>query len=234
MKNRKQNIIIKHLFLFLLFLVLTSCATSKPARYSELKQSELPTSSYAVASWYGKDFHGKPTSSGEIFNMHANTCAHKQYPFGTRLKVTNTTNNKSVVCLVNDRGPFVDGRDIDLSYAVARDIGLIGPGVSPVLLEVEGRDDSYIRRVKVQSVEKTGPFVIQIGSFTEGVNAVRLKTGLDLKHNNVYIQEAELKGVKYFRVRIGNYDDFNNALSVAQQLGQEGYQSIILKAEVKI
>ena len=233
MKGKRQNIILKILFLLTLF-VLSACATSKTARYSELKQSDLPSSAYAVASWYGKDFHGKPTSSGEIFNMYSNSCAHKEYPFGTRLKVTHTINNKSAICIVNDRGPFISGRDIDLSYAVAKDIGVIGPGVSNVFLEVEGRDESYVRKVKVQSVERTGPFAIQIGSFAEGVNAVRLKAGLDLKYNNVYIQEAELKGAKYFRVRIGNYDDFNSALKIAEELGQEGYQSVILKAEVKI
>jgi rare lipoprotein A len=218
------------LLLAFLLLALTSCST---ARYKALPEA-TSGKTYAVASWYGKDFHGKPTSSGEIFDMYSNTCAHKEYPFGTKLKVTHTTTNKSVTCLVNDRGPFIEGRDIDLSYASAKDIGLIGPGVSPVLLEVEGRDDSYIKRVKVQSVEKTGPFSIQIGSFTEGINAVRLKTGLDLKYNNVYIQEVDLKGTTYYRVRIGNFDNFNNALSTAEQLAQEGYQSIILKAEVKI
>lgn len=219
-------------FLFLAFLLLTlpSCSTNRYMAHPEAPSGK----SYAVASWYGKDFHGKQTSSGEIYNMYSLTCAHKEYPFGTRLKVTHTTNNKSVTCIVNDRGPFIKGRDIDLSYAAARDIGLIGPGVSTVLLEVEGRDNRYIRRIKVQADEKTGPFAIQIGSFTEGVNAVRLKAGLDLKYNNSYIQETEINGEKYFRVRIGNYEDFNTALTIAEELGQVGYQTIIMKAKVKI
>ncbi|OGW30084.1 MAG: hypothetical protein A2X59_04765 [Nitrospirae bacterium GWC2_42_7] len=233
MKKRKQ-IVIARILILLLFLVLSACSTSKVARYPELDRPDLPSSGYAVASWYGKDFHGKQTSSGEIYNMYSNTCAHKEYPFGTKLKVTHTTNNKAVTCTVNDRGPFIEGRDIDLSYAAAKDIGLIGPGVSTVLLEVEGRDNKYIRRIKVQSDEKTGPFTIQIGSFTEGANAVRLKAGLDLKYNNSYIQEVEINGAKYFRVRIGNYEDFNSALTIAEELGQVGYESIIMKAEVKI
>ncbi|MEW6676132.1 MAG: septal ring lytic transglycosylase RlpA family protein [Nitrospirota bacterium] len=70
-----------------------------------------------MASWYGPDFHGRPTSSGELFNMYALTCAHREHPFGTRLKVTNISNNKTVSCVINDRGPFVSGRDLDLSYA---------------------------------------------------------------------------------------------------------------------
>ena len=189
---------------------------------------------YAVASWYGPQFHGRPTSSGEIFNMHAKTCAHKEYPFGTRVQVTNIINNRSAECVVNDRGPFVKGRDIDLSYAMAKEIELIGIGTGMVLLEVNGRDSSYIRPVKFQTSEKTGLFAIQVGAFTENINAIQLKDALKLKYHNVYIQEAELKGVTYYRVRVGNYGDYKSALAVAEQLGQEGYQALLLKADVKI
>lgn len=188
----------------------------------------------AVASWYGPKFHGRPTSSGEIFNMYAMTCAHKEYPFGTRLKVTNIENNRSTECVVNDRGPFVEGRDIDLSYAVAKEIGVIGPGISRVMLETNGRDKSYIKPVKVQTSEKTGLFAIQVGAFTDSINAVRLKVALRLKYANVYIQETEVEGMTYYRVRVGNYKDYNTALSVAEQLGQEGYPTLLLKADVKI
>ncbi|RLC50896.1 MAG: hypothetical protein DRZ79_03660 [Candidatus Cloacimonadota bacterium] len=82
-----------------------------------------------MTSYYGKKFQGKRTSSGEIFDMNKLTCAHKTLPFGTRLKVINESNGKSVVVRVNDRGPFVAGRDLDLSFAAARKIGLIGIGV---------------------------------------------------------------------------------------------------------
>ncbi|MEW6107545.1 MAG: septal ring lytic transglycosylase RlpA family protein [Nitrospirota bacterium] len=215
--------------LFSLFFI-SSCSTVRYESYPKTAYEKT----HAVASWYGPDFQGRPTSSGETFNMYANTCAHREYPFGTRLKVTNISNSRSVECTVNDRGPFVEGRDIDLSYACAKEIGLIGPGTGRVLLEVAGRDDSYIKNVNVQTVEKTGPFAIQVGSFTEGINAIRLKAGLNLKYENVYIQEADVKGVKYYRVRIGNFDNFNSAVSIADQLGREGYQTIVMKAEVKI
>ncbi|PKL51654.1 MAG: septal ring lytic transglycosylase RlpA family protein [Nitrospira bacterium HGW-Nitrospira-1] len=189
---------------------------------------------YAVASWYGSEFHGRPTSSGEIFNMYAKTCAHKEYPFGTRVQVTNVLNNRSAECIVNDRGPFVEGRDIDLSYAMAKEIELIGPGTGKVLLEVNGRDSSYIRPVKFQTSEKTGPFAVQVGAFTENINAIQLKAALKLKYPNVYIQEGEVKGATYYRVRVGNFADYNAALSIAEQLGQEGYQALLMKADVKI
>jgi len=89
-----------------------------------------------VASYYGSDFHGKPTSSGEIFNMYALTAAHKRLPFGTIVKVKNLKNKKTVTVTINDRGPFARGRIIDLSYAAAQTIGMIGPGTARVRIEV--------------------------------------------------------------------------------------------------
>lgn len=93
---------------------------------------------YFVCSFYGKKFHGKQTANGEIFDMNKLTCAHKSLPFGTLLKVTNEDNGNSVVVRVNDRGPFVQGRDLDLSYAAAKKIGLIGAGVKKLKVEVLG------------------------------------------------------------------------------------------------
>ncbi|MCK4654189.1 MAG: septal ring lytic transglycosylase RlpA family protein [Candidatus Cloacimonetes bacterium] len=91
---------------------------------------------YFVCSFYGKKFHGKQTANGEIFDMNKLTCAHKSLPFGTLLKVTNEDNGNSVVVRVNDRGPFVQGRDLDLSYAAAEKVGIIGAGVKKLKVEV--------------------------------------------------------------------------------------------------
>ena len=87
-----------------------------------------------MASWYGKKFHGKRTASGEIYNMYAKTAAHKTLPFGTYVKVENQSNQREIIVRTNDRGPFVKGRIIDLSYGAAREIGLVGPGVARVRL----------------------------------------------------------------------------------------------------
>jgi rare lipoprotein A len=91
---------------------------------------------YGEASYYGKDFHGRKTASGETFDMYAMTCAHKTLPFNTRVKVTNMNNKKSVIVRVNDRGPFVKGRIIDLSYGAAKKIDLVSVGVTKIKLEV--------------------------------------------------------------------------------------------------
>ncbi len=91
---------------------------------------------YGLASYYAEEFHGRKTASGEIYNMWDFSCAHKKLPFGTELKVTNLENNKSILVRVNDRGPFVKGRIIDLSYAAAKKIGMLGQGVIKVKLEI--------------------------------------------------------------------------------------------------
>lgn len=92
-----------------------------------------------MASYYGLGFHGKKTASGERFNMYKLTAAHKSLPFGTRVRVTNLDNNKSVIVRINDRGPYAKGRIIDLSLAAARDIGMVKSGTARVRLEIIGR-----------------------------------------------------------------------------------------------
>jgi len=109
---------------------LYSCASPHHSDYSP-DQGDT----YAVASWYGKKFNGKRTASGERFDMYAMTCAHKTLPFGTKLRVTNPDNNKSVVVTVNDRGPFIPGRQLDLSYGAAKQIGIVKQGVERVKIE---------------------------------------------------------------------------------------------------
>jgi rare lipoprotein A len=199
-------------------ILLSSCAISSYETYSR--------PGYAVASWYGPDFHGKPTSSGEIFDMNAMTCAHKEYPFGTKLKVTNLENNKTVYCIVNDRGPFVEGRDIDLSYAAAKKIDLIAQGTGRVRIEYMGRDTSYMKEVTYLSVE--GILTVQVGSFKEFSNAKRLKMALEFKYQNVYIQQAEINGDTYYRVRIGKFSERDDVERLAKTLADEGYDALIL------
>ncbi|MCB9992438.1 MAG: septal ring lytic transglycosylase RlpA family protein [Hyphomicrobiaceae bacterium] len=91
-----------------------------------------------TASWYGPGFNGQRTANGETFNMNSLTAAHKSLPFGTRVKVTNLRNGKSVTVRINDRGPYAHGRIIDLSKAAAQDIGMIGSGTAQVKLEIVG------------------------------------------------------------------------------------------------
>ncbi len=197
--------------------VMASCSTG-----------ELRTSAHtAVASWYGEEFEGRRTASGEPFDKDALSAAHREFPFGTKLKVTNLSNGRSVIVVVNDRGPFVSGRDIDLSYAAARKIGLVGPGTGEVLIEYLGRDESYVREIMYASTG--GPYVIQVGSFREQANAVLLKTALDEKYRDVYIAEGEVHGRIHYRVRIGTVKEREEASRIAKALAAEGYRSLIIR-----
>jgi rare lipoprotein A (peptidoglycan hydrolase) len=103
---------------------------------------------YSVASWYGHTFHGKTTASGAVYDMHDFTCAHRTFPFGTWLKITNVVNNKSTFCVVNDRGPFENFRDLDLSYAAATVLDMISLGICAVRIEYLGMESAYIKTLK--------------------------------------------------------------------------------------
>lgn len=223
-KTEKSTLNKACLLLFMTVLLSSSCASSRYATY--------PGMDYAVASWYGTEFHGRPTSSGEIYNMYAFTCAHKEYPFGTRLKITSVSSRKSVDCMVNDRGPFVEGRDIDLSYAAAKEIDLVREGVGKVRIQPLGRDSSYVRQVRYASSE--GPFTIQVGSFSESSNAYRLRKALELKYRNVYTTEAEMKGNVYYRVRVGKFASKDAVRKTARDLADEGYEVLITGYDERI
>lgn len=121
--------------ILIISLVYNGCApstrfTTKPAATKSANSLE------GYASYYADEFHGRKTANGETYDMHAMTAAHRTLPFGTKVRVTNTSNGKSVVVRINDRGPFKDERIIDLSLAAARQIGLIVPGTAWVQMEI--------------------------------------------------------------------------------------------------
>ena len=203
--------------LLIIPIVMLSCSSTRHKADTEPR--------HVIASWYGYEFHGKATASGERFNMFAFTCAHRDLPFGTILQVMNPANGRSVKCVVNDRGPFVGGRDIDLSYATAREIGLENTG--NVMLEYLGRDTRYMR--EVQYITAGGPFTVQIGSFRDPENARRLKAGLDLNYTDVYIHERVINDGTYYRVRIGRFSDRRKAFGLAKKLAEEGYSPVIMQ-----
>lgn len=136
-------------------------------------------SSRSHASYYADKFHGRMTANGEIFDMNAYTAAHKTLPFNTVLRVTNLANGKSVTVRVNDRGPFVKGREIDLSRAAAEKIGMINSGVAEVSIEIikngNGERKSSAGKSASAPVNKASAayWNIQVGSFSERKNAER-------------------------------------------------------------
>ena len=97
---------------------------------------EVPERSEVVASWYGKEYHGRPMANGKTYNMYANTIAHRTLPFGTEVELTNPDTGQIVRAVVTDRGPFIDGRDVDLSYGIAKKLNMVEKGVGKVIMDI--------------------------------------------------------------------------------------------------
>jgi rare lipoprotein A len=167
-----------------------------------------------TASWYGSDFHGKETSSGEAYNMHAMTAAHKTLPLGVYVKVQNRKNGREIVVRVNDRGPFIDGRIIDLSYSAARDLGVVKSGTAPVQIEALGylgRSSKGKTSYRAPLNYDTGAFVIQVGSCSSLENAQSMAEEMRNQYVFTDIREAVVNGEHFYRVHAGNYVSLKEA-----------------------
>jgi len=181
----------------------------------------------AVASWYGPGFHGRRTASGEVFDQEGMTAAHRTFPFGTRLRVTNPKTARSVCVVINDRGPFVAGREIDLSKGAAFAIGALS--TCPVQIEVLDRDMSYVKCVKTGRVAGAGLYRVQVGAFLDPQNAEHLKQGLDIGYEDVRITKAVVNGRSFNRVQVGEFKDGDEAKKTASRLADEGYDTLIVR-----
>ena len=173
-----------------------------------------------IASWYGRKFHGRKTSSGEIYDMHALTAAHKTLPLGTYIRVTNLTNGRSVDVRVNDRGPFVRGRIVDLSLTAAKRISLVKPGTA------EGKTQAY-----VPIDYYSGKFTIQVGAFIERANARRLVASLSQRYKNAHMVTYHDGRNTYYRVRVGHSTRLDQAVSYEQELIRAGFPEAFIVAE---
>ncbi len=138
-------------------------ATPPPAPRTAAALPRVGDEETGVASWYGHPYHGRASSSGEIYDMEKLTAAHRTLPFGAVVEVRNLDNGRSVSVRINDRGPFVEGRIVDLSRAAAREIGMLGPGTAHVRL----------RLASLPSAIPDGYFAVQTGAFRERANAER-------------------------------------------------------------
>jgi rare lipoprotein A len=177
-----------------------------------------------LASWYGEKFHGRRTASGKVYDMYQLTAAHKTLPLGTSVIVTHVNNGKSVEVTVNDRGPFVRGRIIDLSYAAAQALEMVEQGVAKVRVEVLDT-----RPISTPSPE--GPFTIQVGSFISQSNAISLMEELQRAYKDVYITELKTPENTYYRVRLGTFKTRDEAYRFATRLAQDGYNAYMTTIE---
>jgi rare lipoprotein A len=163
-----------------------------------------------VASWYGKPYHGRQAANGETYDMETLVAAHRTLPFDTWVKVTNLLNQKAVEVRIIDRGPFVDGRIIDLSHAAARAIDLIGPGIASVRVEV----------LRVPSLAVPGAYAVQVGAFREKANAERLRARMEAAFGaaRIVLRDGE---PPLWRVLVGSEATVEGATALAARISAE-------------
>lgn len=190
-----------------------------------------------IASWYGNKFHGQRTSSGEDYDMYAMTAAHKTLPIPVFVEVTNHDNGRKAVVKVNDRGPFHEGRIIDLSYAAATKLGVAQAGTANVSIRVVRSESDKNRQRSAAVVESPvfegGKLYVQIAAFTSEDNALlHLEKLQGEGFSDVRLHIESKKGKAMYRVRIGPLPSENVAKNVVAQLKENNHKSLkIVKNE---
>jgi len=181
--------------------------TSAPsARRHPSAQAPIVQGQEGIASWYGRPYDGRPTASGQVYNMYAMTAAHRTLPFGTLVRVHDLENGHSVVVRINDRGPFVEGRIIDLSYAAA--MALHMPSTALVRLQI----------LRVGPHASSGTYSVQIGAFLDRSNAERLKHRIEKRFRPVMIKQASHGNGVLNLVLVGEEGTRQQAEKLASQL----------------
>jgi rare lipoprotein A len=208
-------------------------------RYEVLK-TDTDYRERGVASWYGKKFHGKLTSSQETYDMYAMTAAHRTLPLPSYVRVTNLRNNKSVIVRVNDRGPFVSNRLIDVSYAAAERLDLIRDGTGLVEVSAIGYDEldssEPARQARLENPEEILPadasIYVQVGAFGSAENARRRYSMLrDGGVGPAFVHEDAAGPQALYRVRIGPIADVTQYDSIVEQLARLGISETHLVSE---
>jgi len=190
--------------------VAASCASPRAARHGVAVER-------GVASWYGPGFHGNFTASGERYDMWAMTAAHRTLPFGTVVEVRNLENGRSVRVKINDRGPFVNNRIVDLSRAAAEAIDMVGPGTALVELVAVG-------------LEPVGgfAFTVQVGAFRDAAAAEELAARLRDDFPAVEVRRDEV----WSRVQVGSFPTRDEARRFAARLAALGYPAVVVPLAV--
>ncbi len=206
-----------------------------------------------IASWYGRDFDGKPTANGEIYDMHALSAAHKTLPLPTLVRVTNLENGRSVIVRVNDRGPFVKDRLIDLSYAAAKALGYARNGtahvrVQSLQLPPPSQAETLAMGKKLMAAERSrhpansvhvtspgalntaasGKIFIQLGAFASQDNAIRLEQQLKPGFSAIHTVAVQLGNRTLYRVRIGPYNDMAHIEQTVLSLQSHGFDKPVV------
>jgi len=163
-----------------------------------------------LASWYGHPYHGRPAADGEIYDMEQMTAAHRTLPFNTWVRVFDLDTSKSVDLRIIDRGPFVDGRIIDISHAAAREIDMIGPGTARVRIEV----------IRLPEVVEGAGFAVQVGAFRDRRNAERVRSRMEARYGTARLV-ARPGNPEVWRVLVGSEPTEKQAEGLADRIHRE-------------
>jgi rare lipoprotein A len=234
----------KFILMLCCLIFISSCAMKKPPTEADFSQSKVkayqkpysvngiryePLVSHegfvqtGIASWYGKDFQGKKTSNGEKYDMNAMTAAHKTLPLGVFVKIRNIDNGNEAIVRVNDRGPFVKGRIIDLSYAAAKKLGVDIVGTAPVRIEALGYRVNGEENYRAPDSYDAGNYTVQVGSFKEYSNARRLSEEMKKRFGFSEVHLTNVHGNKFYRVYTGKYSSLHAAENAEMEFSDHGY-----------
>lgn len=202
-------------------LALSSCARKHAALIAPPAPAPVLTSETGLASWYGHPYHGRRAANGEIYDMQKLTAAHRTLPFGTWVRVTNLTNDKSVDVRITDRGPFVDGRVIDLSHAGAEAIGLIGAGVARVRLDI-------LSAPEITPAENW--YTVQAGAFQDKDRAERLRISLQGEYGPARIVMRTDSPTPWL-VLVGREPSENAAKALAERVRQKVGPAFVVRVD---
>jgi len=204
---------------------LSSDPLGLPTPNETIKSSERIDSEFkGQASYYAEPYHGRPTANGEIFDKNKVTAAHRTLPFNTWVRVENMLNGKTVDVRINDRGPFVSGRVIDLSLGAAKKIDMVRAGVVPVVLKVVKEAP---KADKLKSKGQDVFYVVQLGAFESEAAAQALRIRVEEKYTGVYVEKPKA-GDNFFKVRIGRAL-LREARRIQRLLKEDRIDSIVIQ-----
>jgi rare lipoprotein A len=193
--------------------------TTSIPQTSRISNNELE----GIASYYAEPYHGRRTANGEVFDTYeAMTAAHRTLPFNTLVRVTNKNNGREVDVRINDRGPFIDGRVIDLSLRAAREIDMVRAGVVPVKLKILKEAEAA-----KEALARPAAYAVQVAAFENPDAAEGLKKILEKKYSGVSIQSVDIDRT-FYRVRIGQ-PDLDRANKIAAELRKEDFKPIVVR-----
>jgi rare lipoprotein A len=209
--------------------LLASCAaapvrpvSSPPAPAPVVQQPPTQSTLSGIASWYGPGFNGHRTANGEVYNQDQLTAASTVIPLGSEVMVTNLDNGRAVQVRINDHGPYVKGRKIDLSHEAARTLGIVTPGTARVRIDVLSQPEG------TRPIGTPIRYYVQVGSYSQQTNARRVSNKLAAYYRDVKIDEVNAGARSFYRVRMGSFATRDEARARANESARFGYPIVIV------